>query len=290
MKTAFISGASGLLGNLVNKHLQYQGYETIGLEHKTKPATNKVIHNLNELNNSRLDVLINLAGAPIAGKPWTAARKTTLLDSRVGFTNALADHIKRNNITVGHCITGSAIGYYGTGVAAVDESSPAGDDFSAHLCKAWEDAAAPLSESCERLSIIRTGLVLHPAQGYLLPLKLTTLFGVGAVFGDGKQGQSWIDHRDWLAAVIFILNNQLSGIFNLTAPHPVSQQQLIDTLAKTLKRPRLMRIPKFALSPAGELKTLFIDGQWVKPEALLSNGFHFNYPELSQSLTDLFAR
>lgn len=288
MKKALITGASGLLGQIVNKSLQQQGFETIGLSHKKRPDTHSVIASLEELDdNQHIDLIVNLAGAPIASRPWSPSRKAQLFASRVDLTTSIVNTIQRKNIHVSLVISGSAIGYYGPGSSPVSEGSKAGDDFSAQLCSAWEMAASGFDDHCEHLSIIRTGLVLHPEKGYLAPLKLTTSLGVGAVFGDGEQGQSWIDYRDWLAAVNYIIAHSLSGVFNLTAPNPVTQRVLIDTLATTLKRPRLFRIPDFALTPAGELKTLFIDGQWVYPEQLLQHGFTFNHPELRLSLSSL---
>lgn len=288
MKKALITGASGLLGQIVNKSLQQQGYETIGLCHKTRPDTHRVIASLDELSDKQhIDLIVNLAGAPIASRPWSPSRKAQLFASRVNLTQSIVDALQRKHIHVNHVVSGSAIGFYGPGSSAVGEDNQAGTDFSAELCKAWEAAASGFTDHCEHLSIIRTGLVLHPSKGYLAPLKLTASLGIGAVFGDGEQGQSWIDYRDWLAAVNCIIDHSLSGAFNLTAPNPVTQRVLIDTLAKTLSRPRLFRIPAFALAPAGELKTLFIDGQWVYPEQLLQHGFKFHYPELTTSLTSL---
>lgn len=290
MKTALITGASGLLGQLTNQSLIEQGYKTVGVKHRRATHTRLELGSLAELSqfaNSKIDLVINLAGAPIAGGPWSKNRKQALLDSRVKFTTQLISTLKSHEINVGHFVSGSAIGFYGTGSDRVSEDSPVGADFSAQLCEQWEAAASDANELSDAVSFIRTGLVLSPKGGYLQPLKMTSQLGVGSVFGSGAQGQSWVHQADWLAALNFIIESKHSGAFNLTAPNPVTQRELMTSLTKALKRPLIFKIPAFALSLAGEMKTLFIDGQFVLPTRLEEAAFEFKYPTIDKALADL---
>lgn len=284
---AFITGASGLLGKLITKQLKLQGYVTIGLQHRKPTQCDHTVHSVAEALTitGELALVINLAGASIAGRLWTQGYQQQLRDSRILFTQKLITQLSESSIKVEHFISGSAIGYYGVGADFKNESSPAGSDFSAQLCRDWEAAAENAQALLNtRVSIIRTGLVLAPDDGFLAPLWQTNRFHMGAVFGTGTQGIAWVDYRDWLAMVAFIYQNSLSGTFNLTSPEPVTQQEFVDTLAATTTRKRWLKIPSWSFAPLGPMKTLFIEGQFIVPEALKSAGYQFKYPALEDSL------
>jgi uncharacterized protein (TIGR01777 family) len=286
---ALITGASGLLGDHLNAILKQMGYSTIGLVHKKSVKTTHSIEHIDEISTitSCLDLIVNLAGAPIAGAPWTKKRKEKLRTSRVYFTEQLLDSLSHNNITCRHFISGSAIGYYGTKSNPQTEESEAGSDFSAQLCLDWENSANTPKLANTKTTLIRTGLVLSPNGGFLTPLKISSQVGLSAVFGNGIQGISWIDYRDWTAAILFIIENEITGSVNLTAPNSVSQKDFVNILSKVLKKPNVFRIPKIAFSPLGEMKTLFIEGQYVLPKKLLDQGYTFRYPTLESSLISM---
>lgn len=287
MKYVLITGAAGLLGSYLAQHLSLSGYRTIGVRHNNTPNTDLVIENLSDLssqNIQHLDLVINLAGAPIAGGLWTKARKKTLRDSRILVTRTLISQLEEHQISVRHFLSGSAIGYYGTPNQSVTETSEAGQDFSALLCRDWENEAIEAKKFSETVTLLRTGLVFTPKKGYLEPLKQLTKFGVGAVFGTGEQAISWIDYRDWIKAVLFIIHSRIEGPVNLTAPHATSQKLLMHNIASVMHRKCLFKLPTFLFSPLGEMKTLFLEGQQVKPNRLLDRGFEFSYPTIDHSL------
>ena len=159
---AFITGASGLLGNRANILLRNKGFTTIGLAHNSIPLTDIVIHDIAELASitHQVAIILNLAGAPIANGRWTLARKEILETSRIKLTASLVKTLVKYNIRCDHFISGSAIGYYGTGKEQFDETSPKGSDFSAHLCQRWEDEAKQSRHVTPVTTILRTGLVL----------------------------------------------------------------------------------------------------------------------------------
>lgn len=290
MKKALISGASGLLGSLVGQTLTEDGYKVTAIKHKkpTKAAHElSFLYEFSNLQGQHFDLVINLAGAPIAAKPWSEARKQVLRNSRVTFTEDLINTLVKNQITVGHFVSGSAIGYYGVTESSVDEHDPHGHDFSAQLCVDWEKAAQSANQVAEHVSFIRTGLVLSNRGGYLTPLKLTSQLGLGAVFGSGEQGQSWIHEQDWLGGLRHLIQHPTNGPINLTAPTPISQKTLIDKLSKQLKRPRWLSVPSPLFIPTGEMKTLFIEGQFVVPKRLVESGYEFKHPNIEGALSAL---
>lgn len=286
---ALITGASGLLGTLVNTALQQRGLTTIGLAHRTRPATDIIITDLSALkqHTDHLEVIVNLAGLPIMGKPWTARYKAQLRDSRIGLTQRLRAVLSDDNIRCNHLVSGSAIGFYGATDQPCTEASPSGADFSARLCADWEAAAHEARDVCNHIAIIRTGLVLTETAGFLKPFKLPSALGFRLIFGDGKQWLSWIDYRDWLDALLMIVDQKLGGTFNLTAPEPVQQQTFSRALLSARSWSIPVRLPRLLFQPMGEMKILLIEGQKVLPGQLLEAGYRFRYRNPGESLADL---
>jgi uncharacterized protein (TIGR01777 family) len=236
-----------------------------------------------------------LAGAGIADKRWTAARKAELKSSRVESTRSLVRAIESSTRRPPTFIQGSAIGYYGASLddRPLDETSPGGRDFLAEMASAWEAETAPLPALGCRLAIVRTGIVLDAAGGALpqmaLPFKL---FG-GGPMASGRQVISWIHRDDWLALVLWILNtSSAEGVFNATAPNPVTSRQFAAALGRALRRPSWLPVPAFALRlVVGELaEDGLIKGQRVVPARALAAGFRFAHPEIGEALRSALAK
>lgn len=284
-----ITGASGFIGSALAQRWLKAGHDVYGWQHRRAlPAGVQPISQFEQLSD-HFDVLVNLAGAPIAGGLWTEHRRAALRASRIDFTQSLVDRLGHNGFGVTHLISGSAIGYYGPGETPVDEASPAGSDFSAELTRDWEAAAQSAEAKVTTLTRIRTGLVMGRDGGLLPTLARPARFGMATRLGDGRQGQSWIHLDDWLAALDWIIEQRISGPVNLTAPEPVSQDVFNRTLASTLHRPYWLRLPAPPLRwTLGELSTLVLDGQYVLPQRLQDSGFEFQYPQLDSALAQVF--
>lgn len=284
-----MTGASGFIGSALAQRLLAAGHKVHGWQHRRRlPVGVQAIKDINQLTG-HFDVLVNLAGASIAGGLWTTQRRETLRRSRIDFTQSLLARLGQNGFSVGHLISGSAIGYYGPGTQPVDEQSATGSDFSAELTRDWEAAALAASDQIDTITLVRTGLVLGREGGLLPTLARPARFGLATRLGDGQQGQSWIHLHDWLAAFDWIVEQRLSGAINLTAPQPVSQDAFNRALADALHRPYLLRMPAGPLRwTLGDLSTLLLDGQYVLPQRLLDSGFSFNYPSLEMALAQLF--
>ncbi len=233
------------------------------------------------------DAVINLAGLPIIDAAWTAARKQALWDSRVTLTRQLVAKIRNAVQPPAVFLSGSAIGYYGDcGDRAVDEADPAGQDYGATLCNAWEQAALEASSENTRVCLLRTGLVLHPSGGMLGRMSLPYRLGLGGAIGSGEQWMSWIHRDDHIAIMLRLLHTSTAaGIYNLTAPTPVNNRTFSHELARSFNRPDILTTPAWLLRLIlGERAELLLTGQKVLPKRILELGYTFEYPELEAAL------
>jgi uncharacterized protein (TIGR01777 family) len=240
---------------------------------------------------SGADAVINLAGASIGGKRWSPQRKAELRDSRLLATRSLAAAIAQAPVAPRLFISSSAVGYYGaSGGEPKTESSPTGSDFLAHLCEDWEAEARKAAREGMRLAIIRSGVVLEKSGGALAQMITPFRLFVGGPMGSGRQFMSWIHRLDWIEIVRWIVQTpEADGVFNLTAPHPVTNRELARMLGRSLKRPALLPAPGFALKIVlGEFANSLLTGQRVLPAHAQALGYHFRYPELDIAFRGIF--
>jgi uncharacterized protein len=242
----------------------------------------------------KIDAMVNLAGAPVFGRPWTDARKVALVRSRIDTTRALVDWVADHAVKPRVLVSASAIGWYGTehGDRALTEAMPAGLDFPAMLCTACEKEAKRAEKLDLRVARLRIGLVLGSDGGMLKPMLRAFKFGLGGRFGSGRQWMSWIHLEDLLALIIRAIDDPtFAGAINAVAPQPVTNAAFTRTLAAMLHRPAILHAPAFALRlMLGEMATLLLDGQRVLPERADQLGFQFRYRDLSAALADIVGR
>ena len=234
------------------------------------------------------DIVINLAGEPIAQR-WTTARKRRIRDSRVHGTKALAEALATLPVKPSVFLSGSAIGYYGShrGDAMLDEDSAPGADFLAQTAADWERAATPASHAGIRVVVMRTGLVLGRRGGVLARMLPPFRLGLGGRLGDGTQWMSWIAMEDIVAAIRFLANAPaMRGAVNLTAPEPTRNAEFTRTLARVLHRPAILPVPAFVLEAVfGTMAdNTILASQRVSPKKLVGAGFEFRHPRLEEAL------
>jgi uncharacterized protein len=300
MKIA-IAGATGFVGTRLVEQLQAQGdrvtilTRTPGKAIARFPQAEVIGYNPIESGAwqesiSGCDAVVNLAGEPIAEKRWTPAQKRIILESRQLGTQKIVEAIDRAEVKPPVLVSASAIGYYGTSeTAKFDETSAAGTDFLAEVCTDWETAAQQVTASGTRLVILRLGIVLGENGGALG--KMLAPFGafVGGPIGSGKQWFSWI-HRDDVVKLIIsaIVNPKIQGVYNATAPNPVTMQDFAQTLGTVMSRPSWLPVPDFALEALlGEGAIVVLQGQQVVPTKTLAEGFNFTYPTLKPALASI---
>jgi uncharacterized protein (TIGR01777 family) len=240
---------------------------------------------------SGADAVINLAGASIGGKRWTPPRKAELRDSRLLATRSLVAAIKQAPIPPRVFVSSSAVGYYGAaGDEPKTESAPAGTDFLAQLCEDWEAEARKGARAGTRLAIIRTGIVIEKSGGALAQMITPFRFFAGGPMGSGRQYLSWVHRLDWTEMVRWIVQTaEADGTFNVTAPHPVTNREFARALARSLKRPALVRAPAVALKMVlGEFANSVLTGQRALPAHAQALGYHFRYPEIDIAFRGIF--
>jgi uncharacterized protein len=299
-RTVLVSGGTGFIGGHLVRSLLARGDRVIVLTRDADRALDRfgphvrIITATSELNEQeRIDAVINLAGAPILGFPWTKARREKLIGSRVSTTRALVDLCGRLVRPPRVFITASAIGYYGLGGNdPLDENHPPQPIFQSRLCQEWESAAEAANDVVARVVKMRIGLVLGRDGGALPQLAMPVRLGLGAVLGNGKQWVSWIHIDDLVRLFEFVLDTPtLRGALNAVSPRAATHAQLQRVIANVLHRPMWMRVPAFFVRTLmGEMAQLLVDGQRVIPTRAGGAGFGFKHPNLGEALTHLLGK
>ncbi len=232
------------------------------------------------------DGVVNLAGASISDGRWTPEYKQEILHSRQLGTQKLVEAIAQAHPKPSVLVNASAIGYYGTSeTATFDETSPAGSDFLAQVCLAWEAEAKKVIESGTRLVILRFGIVLGMGGALAKMLPPFKLFAGGPI-GSGNQWFSWIHREDLVNLIIQALTkSDIEGVFNATAPNPVRMTEFCQTLGQVINRPSWLPVPGFALEALlGDGAIVVLEGQQVLPKSTLATGFNYEYSQLKPAL------
>jgi len=287
-----ITGASGLIGSALVGHLKSEGHTVQRLVRRAPVSPDEVQWDPKsgyvDLESLRgVDAIIHLAGAGVGDKRWNKKYKAEILNSRLLGTTTIANAVTELQPDV--FISASAIGWYGeSGNRAVVETDNAGDDFLAAVCREWE-GAADLAHNTRTVKI-RTGLVLDPTGGALGKMLPLFRFGLGGKMGNGKQWWSWITLHDLIRAITFMLEGDISGPVNLTAPNPVTNQEFTSALARAMHRPALFPAPAIALKIAmGGFSAEILGSKKVVPQALTEAGFEWDYPHITTALAALVA-
>lgn len=301
-----VTGASGLIGSALVASLQSDGAEVSVTSRNPAAAQAKLgvpafaWDPLSERAPAAAlagrDAIVHLAGENIARR-WSAQAREAIRQSRVTGTRHLVAGLRalgtdRDSALPPVLVSGSAIGYYGAhGDEPLDEDAPAGGDFLAQTCVAWEAEARIADELGMRVVEIRTGVVLAHSAGALAKMLLPFRLGLGGPVAGGHQFVSWI-HRDDVVALIrtAIERDSWSGPVNATAPEPVTNRELSRTLGRLLHRPSLLPVPALALRLIyGEAAQLLTAGARVLPAKALVLGYQFRHPHLEEALRSALA-
>lgn len=295
----FLTGGTGLIGHHLIKTLLNREPD-IQITVLTRQAEIKSTQNINyvgsidSLNFCDFDVIINLAGEPIADKRWTDTQKNTLCQSRWQLTESLATKINEECKPDSpiRFISGSAVGFYGrqSDKEITENNATPYEEFSHKLCKKWEEHA--LNAKHANVALLRTGVVLSREAGALAKMLLPFKLGLGGKTASGKQYFPWIHIDDMVSAIIHLIKDtNLNGPFNVCAPSPPTNKEFSLSLAKTLKRPAIFPMPEFVLRILfGEMADLLVYGQRTIPERLTQSNFEFKFTKLEQALANLLLR
>jgi uncharacterized protein len=312
MQNVLITGGSGLIGTRLSEILLKRGFSVSHLGRKkvvkiqTRPTNSERKNPAIKIYNWDIekgiidakalleaDYIIHLAGAGIADKNWSDARKKEIIESRTKSIGLITKTLKTIPHKIKSFISASGIGFYGadTGDEHISEQYTAGTDFVADCCIQWEAAADEVQALGIRTVKLRTGIVLSDKGGALPKLTQPVRWGVGAALGTGKQWQSWIHLDDLCELYIKALKDEdMTGFYNAVAPNPVTNYELTRLSAEVLKRPFWMpNVPAFALKLVfGEMAIIVLGGNYILNKRIqLETDFVYKFTEVRGALENL---
>lgn len=294
-KNILITGASGFIGTHLIKYLLAHDVNIVAYS-RYKRDTQEVgltwIQDFAELKNKSIDYVVNLAGESIGEGRWTASRKQKLIQSRVHTTQQLYQALKQYQIQPQCIVSGSAIGFYGIDrseqwLQNCDENSSSQTIFMSELCQQWE--AVALSDATQNTKIMRLGVVFGQGGGILPQMLLPIKMGLVGRIGSGRQPMTWVHVDDVIQAILFLFtSSSTQTIYNVVAPDHIDQMQFVKIASQVLRRKPFLPLPSFVMKlMMGEQSQLVLNGQYVQPKALLSEGFQFQYAELNSALRQI---
>ncbi|MEU4211370.1 TIGR01777 family oxidoreductase [Streptomyces sp. NPDC026206] len=287
-----VTGSTGLIGRALVRSLETDGHHVVRLVRRPPADAREAQWDPRRqwVDTGALagcEAVVHLAGAGVGDHRWTDAYKKEIRDSRVHGTGAIAEAVASLGEPPRVLLSASATGIYGdTGTRTVDESTPPGHGFLAGVCQDWEEATGAAAEAGVRTVLLRTGLVVSREGGAWARLFPLFGLGLGGRLGSGRQYWSFIALHDHIAALRHLLDSpSLSGPFNLTAPHPVTNREVTEAMGRVLKRPTPFPAPAPALRLAlGGMATEVLASQRVLPRRLLDSGFGFAFPDIESAV------
>lgn len=297
-----IAGATGFIGQALCRDL-YGDYDLVALSRDAKKATGvvgpyaKVVEWdgratgpwAHEVDGA--EAAVNLAGESIGSGRWSRAKKADILQSRTHAARAIIDAIELVRDKPKVFVQASAVGFYGVGGdGMLDENSAPGTGLLAEVCRRVEMIAERVERFGVRKVVLRTGVVLGTEGGALPKLMRPFRFHLGGYVGTGRQWFSWISLQDEVRAIRFLIENPgAQGVFNLTAPEPVTIRDFCKALGKVMGRSAWMAVPGFALRLAfGQMADeVLLGGQRVVPRRLSEMGFEFRHRDATSAMTEM---
>lgn len=302
IKTIALIGATGLIGSHLARNLKDKGY-LLKIFGGSIEKSKRIIPFADEyyqwnyknpdtlaINLDGADIVIHLSGANVFAKRWTEKFKKEIYDSRIDSTRNVVEAFKKLNKKPELFICSSGSNYYGSrGDEPLTESSSAGNDFMADVCKGWESEASKAEELGIRRASIRTSVVFSKKGSALDQMTLPYKLFVGGPLANGKQFMPWIHIEDFESIINFIIENKnITGAVNAGAPENITMNVMAIEFGKALHRPSFFRVPKFVLKIIlGEYANVITGSQKIIPKKLLDNNFIFKYPILEKALNDL---
>jgi uncharacterized protein (TIGR01777 family) len=292
-----ISGASGMIGTSMSATFRNAGHDVVALVRR-EPATAAEVRwdpaagTLDPRVLEGVDAVVNLSGAGIGDRPWTRKRVEELFSSRLGPTRTLVKAMQQLDSPPPVFLSQSGANYYGdAGNTVLREDAPAGSGTLARICVEWEQAAA-MAPAGVRVVTTRTGVVLSRSGGALGRLLPLLRLGVGGPFGDGRQFWPWISLPDVSRAFLFLLESEVSGPVNLSAPEQADVNEIVAALARALHRPAALRVPApvLRLVMRDLARELLLSSQRMEPAVLSTAGFTWEHPSLAQAAAWVAAR
>jgi uncharacterized protein (TIGR01777 family) len=298
-----IAGGSGFIGQSLAKALRSGDHEVVILTRSSSDQRGGVrflnwdgktlggwAHSL-----EGAAAVVNLTGKSINFR-HTPENKREIIESRVNSVRVLGKAIALCAQPPGSFVQTSAVGIYGnSGSGWCDEETPPGGDFMAEVCRQWEEAFDAVAAPATRKTLLRVGITLGPDGGFLRVLNRLTRWFLGGQVGSGKQYISWIHVEDLTPMFMRAIERaDIAGVYNATAPHPVTNAELMRELRRAWHRPWSPPVPKWAVQTGARIigleGSLAFSSQRCVPKHFLTQGFEFKFPKIEPALADIVAR
>ena len=300
MATVIITGGTGMVGTLLSKMLIARGEKVIILttQKKVSQPNAQIQYVYWQPSQQLIDSafqsdqcsIINLAGAGVADKRWSPARKNEIRDSRVMSLQTLYQAIASGQLKASKVVSASAIGYYAPSMGILHESAPADQHFLSDTCVLWEQEALKLQALKVQTTIARIGIVLSQEGGALKAFLNSFNFGVAGIPGDGKQMVSWIHIEDICRLMLYLLDTPTQGIYNAVADQPVSTNELFEAILKYKKGIKI-HVPSWVIKfMLGEMSTEILKSAHVSNLKIREQGFCFNYKNIEDAIKNLLGK
>lgn len=308
-----IAGGSGFIGQSLCRYLALNN-NVVVLSRSLKSSANntysKFSNVLNDFKNVRTvqwngkdagvwqnefdgaDVVINLAGKSVNCR-YNKKNKQEIFDSRVFSTKAIGAAINKATVPPKLWINAASATIYRHAIDKPQDefTGEMHNDFSVQVCKLWEKTFFDIRTPFTRKIAFRTAITLGNG-GVMVPYFNLLKFGLGGRQGTGKQMYSWIHITDVCRAIAFVYEHkEMEGVYNLSAPNPVTNSQFMQTLRTATGR--LFGLPAFkwmltiGATVIGTETELILKSRWVLPTKLLQEGFEFKYPRLEDAMRDI---
>lgn len=296
-----ITGATGLVGRALTKMFLERGDSVNYLTTRTSKINQEENYkgfswntNTQQIDKACFDgvsTIINLAGASVSER-WTSQHKKAILESRINSLNLLYSSLSEIKHGVRHLVTASAIGVYPSSLTNLydENESNLSEDFLGHVVQKWESCADKFSDLNLMVTKLRIGIVLSDKGGALEKISKPIKNYIGAPLGNGQQWQSWIHIKDLSRMFTYVIDEEVSGVYNAVAPNPVNNKELTEAIAKALdKKLFLPPVPKFVLKlMLGEMAQIVLGSQLVSADKIQEEGFVFEYSQLEKALEDIY--
>lgn len=167
--------------------------------------------------------------------------------------------------------------------------------YSVHIARAWEHVLAAADTPRTRKVALRTGFTMSPDPGGVFDVLFRLArAGLGGPFYGGQQHVSWLYDVDFVRIVQFLIDHELSGPVNLTAPHPLPNRDFMRGLREAGGIPIGLPVwPGVAELGAVFLRTdveLMRKSRRVVPQKLLDAGYRFAAPTWEEAAPELVRR
>ncbi|MBM7621584.1 uncharacterized protein (TIGR01777 family) [Bacillus tianshenii] len=291
-KKVILAGGTGFIGKYLENEFLEKGYEVKIISRQPQHISwddKKGI--IAALEGS--EMLINLAGKSVDCR-YNEKNKEMIMKSRTETTEILGKAILETRQPPELWLNSSTATIYrhAEDRPMTEKDGDIGTGFSVDVAKAWEESLFQFQLPHTRQIALRIAIVLGKDGGVMIPFKNLVKFGFGGVQGPGNQMFSWIHIEDVHQIILFLQKRKnLSGVFNVAAPNPISNREFMASLRQKMNRRIGLPSPEWLLEiGAVVIRTeteLILKSRWVIPERLEQEGYTFKYEKINEALDEI---